>query len=84
MTPNSPTQSALETLLFRLCIVLKVVFWTALTAMLVKGMWATATGRELADPTVLFTVVAVLAGMQLGAWFAWWRVRRARQRGDAA
>ena len=84
MTTGLPERSAVETRLFRLCIILKVVFWAALMAMLLKGMWATATGHDLADPTVLLCIVGVLAGMQLGAWFAWWRVRKARQRGDDA
>jgi hypothetical protein len=73
-------QSPLENRLFRLCIVLKVVFWAALAAILLKGMWATATGRELADPAMLAWVVGALAGLQAGAWLAWWRVRRARLR----
>lgn len=78
------TKNPLEHNLFRLCIVLKIAFWAALMAMLLKGMWATATGRELADPTTLVLIVGALAGLQAGVGVAWWRVRRARLRRDAS
>jgi hypothetical protein len=83
VTTDTTTKSPLENYLFRLCIVLKVVFWAALMAMLLKGMWATATGRELADPATLLLIVGALAGLQAGVWVAWWRVRRARLRRNA-
>ncbi len=70
----------IEGRLFRLCIILKVVFWTALGAILIRSIWAKATGQDLPDPAALAWIVGALTGLQLGAWFAWWRIRRARLR----
>ena len=83
MNTDTTTKSPLEHRLFLLCIALKVVFWAALMAMLLKGMWATATGRALSEPMILVTIVMALAGLQAGVWIAWWRVRRARLRKTA-
>jgi hypothetical protein len=73
-------KSPLERSLFRLIIILKVAFWAALLAMLVKGIWATAIGNELADPRTLLWIVVALGLLQLGTFAAWWRLRRARLR----
>jgi hypothetical protein len=73
-------QSPLERRLFWLCIVLKVAFWATLGAMLVKGIWATAAGREPPAASTLFAIVAALLAAQIAAWLAWWLARRARLR----
>jgi len=70
----------LESRLFRLCLLLQLAFWAVLIAMLARMLWATATGGALPDPAMLASIVAAMVALQLLAGFAWWRVRRHRQR----
>jgi hypothetical protein len=68
----------LEQRLFRLCIALKLLFWVAIVALLLFGIWDVASGRKSGPPMALVWALPLLAGLQLCAWFAWSRVRRAR------
>ena len=74
----------LEQRLFRLCIALKILFWVAVMTMLLIGIWDVASGNNFGPPMALIWALPLLAALQLGAWFAWWRVRRARFRSGAA
>ena len=74
----------LEQRLLRLCLALKMLFWVAIIALLAIGIWDVASGRKLGPPMALVWALPVLAGLQLLAWFAWWRIRRARLRSGAA
>lgn len=80
--PGQTEPGQAEQRLLRLCLGLKMLFWTMCMITLIIGIWEVATGRSATPPMLLVWTIAGLGAAQIGAWLVWFSIRRTRLNGN--